>query len=263
MTKMNKQNNYKEQALVESKTLRDEALNTCNVDFLDKIKAVQYLTSDMILSVEQIANYYEVSKKSVETIITRNRDEFEDDGMKVLVGDELRQFKLEVNSPSNEGELIDKRVGSFTILTKRSLLRVGMIMTNCAMASKIRNYLLNLEEISTQEQKIWAIKREAGKIERKRMTTAISNYLPESEHKRFAYPNYTNMIYRILFKMDAKHLRIERNVKDNDALRDSFKGIELEQVAEAETIVTALIALGFGYDYIKEQLEKKYIKMLN
>jgi predicted DNA-binding protein YlxM (UPF0122 family) len=240
MTKINKQNNNaKEIALTESKTLRNEAVASANVDFLDKIKAVQYLTEDMILSVEQIANYYEVSKNSVNTIIQRNRDEFEEDGMKILVGDELKDFKSIINAHSNESALIGSKVNSFTILTKRSLLRVGLIMTNCAMATRIRNYLLNLEEIATEEQKAWAIQREAGKIERKRMCTAISKYLPDSPHKKFQYPTYTNMLYRILFGKDAKLLRIERNKKDNDLLRDSFTGEELKLVEEGETIITA------------------------
>ena len=40
--------------------------------------------------------------------------------------------------------------------------------------------------------------------------------------------------------------------------RDYLTEDELKLVDEAETIVTALIALGFKYDYIKFQLENKY-----
>ena len=43
--------NTKEQALTESRSLRDEAINNGgSFDFLDKLKAIQYLTKDMILS---------------------------------------------------------------------------------------------------------------------------------------------------------------------------------------------------------------------
>ena len=73
---------------------------------------------------------------------------------------------------------------SLILLTKRSLLRVGMIMTNNAMAMRIRNYLLNLEETATKEQKSWAIQREVGIIERKRMASAINKYLPESKKQK-------------------------------------------------------------------------------
>lgn len=259
---MEKVTTVKEQALTESRSLRDEAINNGgSFDFLEKLKAIQYLTKDMILSIEQISNYYEVSKKSVETIISRNRDEFEEDGMRVLTGDELRDFKSLVNAPSNEGASINGRLNSLTILSKRSLLRVGLIMTNNSMASKIRNYLLNLEEISTNEQRNWSLQREVGKVDRKRMTSAICDYLKPSN--KFVYSNYTDCIYKIIFNKKAKELRVEKGVKTNDLLRDSFTGEELRLIDEAETIVTALVTLGFGYDYIKEQLQNKYIKMIS
>jgi len=262
MEKVSKQvSNVKEQVFVESKTMREEYIG--NVDVLDKIKAIQYLTPDMILSVGQVANYYEVSTNTIKTIINRNKEELEDDGLMVLKGEQLEEFGKQICEFHGEDDKISNKTRAFTILTRRAMLRIGMLLTNCYIASKVKNYLLNIEEEATPEQKRWAIQREAAIIDRKRMTTAIKNYIPETEHKGLAYPNYTNMIYRILFKMDAKHLRVERNVKDNDALRDSFKDIELEQVAEAETIVTALIALGFSFDYIKEQLQKKYMAILN
>lgn len=262
MEKMKNQTNSKEIAFIESKTLRSEAVKNTDVDFLDKIKAVQYLTDDMCLSIEQVANYYEVGIEAIKTIIKRNRDEFESDGMVILKGQELKSFKEYLTQVQSEPEL-DLRTPSFTLLQKRSLLRVGLIMTNNALATKIRNYLLNLESIATEEQKKWAIQREVGIIERKRMTSAISKYIPDSTNKRFAYPNYTNMLYKILFGKDAKTLRELKSVKDNDALRDSFTVDELNKVEEGETIITALIALGFEYKQIEEQLQKKFQILLS
>ena len=258
MTKINTNFDSRSNKYAESVTLRNETIETCNVDFLDKIKAVEYLNDKMILTVDQVANYYETSRDSVSTIIKRNRDEFENDGMTVLTGQELKEFKKSLEG-SFELSKVNK---SLILLTKRSLLRVGMIMTNNAMAIRIRNYLLNLEETATIEQKSWAIQREVGIIERKRMTTAISKYLPESKNKKFAYPNYTNMIYKILFNKTAKEMREEKGLTTNDALRDTFSIDQLKLVEESETIVTALVALGFSYTQIKEQLETKYIKMI-
>jgi hypothetical protein len=90
------------------------------------------------------------------------------------------------------------------------------------------------------------------------MTSAISKYVPNSKHKKFAYPNYTNMLYKSIFGCDAKTLREQRNVKDNDALRDSFTEVELKLVEEAETIITGLISVEFTYKQIEEHLNKKY-----
>ena len=230
-----KNQNDKELIYTESKTLRNETLDNVSYDFLDKMKVIPYLTDDMVVTVQQAANYYECSMDTIKTLIKRNRDEFEEDGMVVLKGQELKKFKEELGVGSNEPSL--SYASSLTILTKRSLLRIGMLMTSNLLATKIRNYLLNIEEKTEIDRKSWAIQREVGIIERKRMTSAISRYIPESKHKKFAYPNYTNMIYKVILGCDAKSLRLDRNVKTNDALRDSFTEDELKKVEDRKSVV--------------------------
>lgn len=245
---------------VESQSIRNDTLDNISYDFLDKIKIIPYLTNDMVISTNQIANFYECGLEAVKTIIKRNREEFENDGMIVLKGQDLKDFKEKIGEVQNEPTI--NYASSLTILPKRSLLRIGMILTNNAIATKIRNYLLNIEEKTDVDRKSWAIQREVGIIERKRMTSAISKYIPESKHKKFVYPNYTNMIYKILFGCDAKTLRSERKVKTNDALRDSFSESELRKVEEVETIVTGLISMDFTYKQIEQMLKDRFIKKL-
>lgn len=256
-----KNQNDKELIYTESKTLRNETLDNVSYDFLDKMKVIPYLTDDMVVTVQQAANYYECSMDTIKTLIKRNRDEFEEDGMVVLKGQELKKFKEELGVGSNEPSL--SYASSLTILTKISLLRIGMLMTSNLLATKIRNYLLNIEEKTEIDRKSWAIQREVGIIERKRMTSAISRYIPESKHKKFAYPNYTNMIYKVILGCDAKSLRLDRNVKTNDALRDSFTEDELKKVEEVETIVTGLISMDFTYKQIEQMLKDRFIKKID
>ena len=255
---MNKETS-REVVLTESKTMREEFIKEENYDILDKIKAIPYLTKDMVLSVEQVSNYYEVSKKAINTLIERHRDELEEDGIMVLKGEDLKDFKQSVCCLHGEDtKIISPKTTVLTIVTKRAMLRIGMLLTTSMVAKQVRTHLLNCEEQVSQEKQIWLARREAGIIDRKRMTTAIANYVPDSPNKKFAYPNYTNMIYKVLFGKSAKQLKDERGYDKNEKLRDSFTGEELRLVDESETIVTALVTLGFGYDYIKQQLELKY-----
>ncbi len=248
--------NRQEQILVESKTFRDEYVE--KFDVLDKIKVIPYLTDDLVVSVSQVAEFYEVTPKAINTVIDRNRSELEDDGIVVLKGEELKKFKEQLSVPQGEEHIINPKTSNLTLLTKRAMLRIGMLLTTSDVAKKVRSYLLNLDEIATKEQREWAIQREVGKVDRKRMCTAISNYVPNSKNKIFAYPNYTNMIYKILFGKTAKELKQEKNISTNELLRDSFNKDELKLIDEFETIVTALLSLGFNYDYIQTQLKKKY-----
>ena len=127
--------NRQEQILVESKTFRDEYVE--KFDVLDKIKVIPYLTDDLVVSVSQVAEFYEVSPKAISTVIDRNRSELEDDGIVVLKGEELRKFKENLTLLHGEDELIDKRTPSLTLLTKRAMLRIGMLLTTSDVAKKL------------------------------------------------------------------------------------------------------------------------------
>lgn len=222
----------------------------------------------MVVNVEMVAKYYEVTPKAINTVVDRHRTELEEDGIMVLKGTEAKEFKTKIWYPQSEETKKYEVVTDYsklnkttvtTILTRRAMLRIGMLLTTSDVAVKVRNYLLNLEENSTLEQKKWAIQREVGKIDRKRMTTAIKDYVPESPKKGFMYPTYTNLVYRILFGKDAKTIRGEKGLTKNSELtRDHFNEEELRLIDECETIITALLTLGFNYNYIKEQLENKY-----
>jgi len=225
-----------------------------NIDVNDKVSALGLMNKENIFTIEQVADYYEVSTKAINTLIQRNYDELTEDGIITLP----RENYLDVVNNVLELGIKKEDVVHTTILSKRAFLRIGLFINSCNVASKTRNYLLNLEETVTQEQKQDCIKDEVESILRKRMCTAIVNYLPESKNKIFAFPNYTNMIYRILFGKTAKELRQEKGIATNELLRDSFNKEELKMVDEFETIVTALLSLGFNYDYIQTQLKKKH-----
>lgn len=142
MEKLNNQESNKSMAFTESKSLRNETIENTDYDFMDKFKVIPYLTDDMILSISQVANYYDVSRKTIETIISRNREEFELDGIIVLRWEDFKDFVNNICDLQNEGDKIydndsiNSKTRSITLVPKRSLLRVGMILTNNFMAKK-------------------------------------------------------------------------------------------------------------------------------
>ena len=86
--------------------------------------------------------------------------------------------------------------------------------------------------------------------------------ISDSPHKRFAYPNYTNLIYRTLFGKTAKELEKEYGVKNRENLRDYFTGGDLERVQSSEMLVSSLINCGWGYEQIKGFLQENTAKMI-
>lgn len=112
------------------------------------------------------------------------------------------------------------------------------------------------------ERQQWQIERDKGVVIRHILTDTIKMKIADSPHKRFAYPNYTNLIYRTLFKKSAKELEQDFGVKPKEYLRDYFTGSDLEKVQSMEMLVSSLINCGWGYAEIKEFLQNKAIKMI-
>lgn len=118
-----------------------------------------------------------------------------------------------------------------------------------------------LKRIYTERQQ-WQIERDKGIVIRHILTDTIKMKITDSPHKRFAYPNYTNLIYRTLFEKTAKELEHEYGVKSKENLRDFFTGEDLEKVQSMEMLVSSLINCGWGYEQIKEFIQKETLKMI-
>nr|NNM90120.1 hypothetical protein [Bacilli bacterium] len=131
----------KEQELFEDRTMRDRLAT--QVDVLERVKALATLPDGLNVTVEMAANYYEVGKQAIVSLIYDNRLELEEDKLRLLTGDELNSFK--------EVGVIPKNTASLTLIPRRALLRIGMLLRDSEIAKTVRNYLLNVEETARAE----------------------------------------------------------------------------------------------------------------
>ena len=105
-----------------------------------------------------------------------------------------------------------------------------------------------------EERKLWEIERAKGVLVRHILTDTIKNVLPESPHKIFAYPNYTNLFYKILFGKTATELKAEFKIQKNESVREFLTKDELAEVENLERLTAGLINLGWGYEQVKSFL---------
>lgn len=125
-----------ELAFTESRTLREQHMDRTEV--LVKVKALTMLPGDTHVTVDMAAAFYEVPTDTIENHIRRDRDELAGDGLEVLTGARLAVFKTESGYRS--------RAASLTLLPKRALLRLGMLLRDSAVAKQVRTELLNGHE---------------------------------------------------------------------------------------------------------------------
>lgn len=118
-----------------------------------------------------------------------------------------------------------------------------------------------LKRIYTERQQ-WQIERDKGVIVRHILTDTIKMKVADSPNKRFAYPNYTKLIYKTLFGKTIKELQEQYGVKGRESIRDYMTADELKQVESMEMLVSSLINCGWGYDQIKGFVQENSAKML-
>ncbi|MFE7535258.1 hypothetical protein ACFU67_13410 [Streptomyces rhizosphaericola] len=140
-------------AFTESRTMRAQTAD--RVDVLDKVKALALLPDGVHATVEIVASYFDSSVDAVEKLVQRNRKELAENGYTVLRGAQYRDFAADNLSAANP------KSRTVALFTRRSILNVAQLLTESDVARLVRTYLLNLEEMSTPEQKATAIEKAA------------------------------------------------------------------------------------------------------
>ena len=79
--------------LVERRELREETID--RVDTLNKVKSLLLIPSVEVATVQMVADFYEVPKKTIETLTLRNRDELDSDGMYLLTKSSTLNLQVE------------------------------------------------------------------------------------------------------------------------------------------------------------------------
>ena len=114
-----------------------------------------------------------------------------------------------------------------------------------------------LKRLYAERQK-WEIERAKGVLVRHILTDTIKMKVLDSPNKRFAYPNYTKLIYRTIFGKPFEELKKQYGIKEKESLRDYLTGEELREVESMEMLVSSLIGLGMGYEEIKGFIAERY-----
>jgi hypothetical protein len=142
--------------LTESRTMRAQTAD--RVDVLDKVKALALLPDGVHATTEIVASYYGVDVEAIKSLVRRNRDELEVNGLRKLSGDELREFVRVSLTPAND---VSSKTRTLNLFTRRTILNVGQLLTESDVARQVRTYLLDVEEIATPAQRATAIEKAA------------------------------------------------------------------------------------------------------
>lgn len=149
-----------EMELLENKERREEMID--RIDILDRVGTLLLLPNTQHTRIEQVANFYKVTQRHIEELLSTNREELESDGVRVYKADDFI-------SELDFGNKVIKQRGKFLVqfsedniisfaprgvllFTKRSILRIGMILKESPVAQELRNKLLDVVHDVEKEQ---------------------------------------------------------------------------------------------------------------
>lgn len=105
------------------------------------------------------------------------------------------------------------------------------------------------------------VEREKGIAVRQSLTKALQQSTENERMHGHAYSTYTNCIYKVLFGKNAKQLREELGISKKENLRDYLPMEQLRAAQSMECLVSGLVDCGWGYDQIKEFIQKNNAMM--
>jgi hypothetical protein len=224
------------------------------------IKGIPFEGRSVVLK-EQVAEFFEVTPRTIDNYIEKNGDELRQNGYEVLRGKRLKDLKLSVaENVGNEIDFVTKTtvLGVFDF---RAFLNLAMLMTESEQARLLRKAILDivLDTINqrtgggtkyiNQRDEEFLVSYFEEENYRKEFTDALRDCV---DMGKFKYPLYTNKIYESIFNENAKEYRKILRLQEKDKVRDTFYSEILDLVSSYE--------YGFGQE-IRAAYEKRGRKL--
>jgi hypothetical protein len=198
----------------------------------------------IVFSKEQIANFFEVSIRTIENYLVSYSEELLQNGYEVLRGKRLQEFKLRLrNNHVTEINFGNMKTSQLGIFDFRSFLNVAMLLVESERARILRGEILDIVidtiNMRTGGGTKYINQRDEDFLQswfksedyRKEFTDALKNYVEGGKYK---YYFYTNMIYRSIFKEKASEYKDILKLKAQDRIRDTMYSEILDLIASYE-----------------------------
>ena len=200
--------------IISDRSMRDKCVG--RYDVLEKVKKLLLLPGTELMSIDQVADYYEVSSQGIKNLYSQNREEIDGDGTKMLPrdfynGSNEKSTSVDIKQTSvtytfEDGQIVTINNRGLKAFSKRAVLRIGMLLQQSNVAREVRNQLLNIEEKSSDEVKVQDVNEEQS------LMLAVGMAVASGDANAVAVAT-TNLIA-------FKNRHIEKLKSDNKALAE-------------------------------------------
>lgn len=192
---------------------------------------VQLSTQDVSKAVPlttslRVAELYNVEHKAVQQLLTKYAKDFEEFG-KV-------PFEMTPFASGQKGKIFFLNEEQFYLLVT--------YMKNTDIARRAKIEFVKAFSRAKKELLARTETRKIGKAARLSITDAIKDHVSsDGNFKKYAYGNYTKLVYKRVLGKDVKRSKAERKCPESGNLRDYLTIEELDRVQELESKIAGFI----------------------
>ncbi len=196
---------------------------------------------------KMVADFYGVEERTIERYLEENETELKYNGYVLCKGKHLKDLKLQFAPVINVGSKTTQ-LGLFNF---RAFLNIGMLLTESERAKEVRSLILDIVITIINQRAGGGTKfinrRDANYLPaaiaeenyRKTLTSAIGQCV--SGHYTYKYAQVTDLIYKAVFRENAKEYRDILRLNTNDNVRHTLYAEVLLVVSSFENGVGVAI----------------------
>lgn len=185
---------------------------------------------ELLFTTKMVADYFEVDERTIKRYVQEYGDELRANGYFLSRGNELKNIKLQIGRDIN----VPTKTTIVSFFSFRAFLNIGMLLTESERAKQLRTRILDIV-ISTINSRAgggtkyinWrdrdylptAIKSENY---RKNFTQAVGKYVDGLP--TYKYEQITDLIYKAVFKENAKEYRVVLRMQNEENVRHTLYG---------------------------------------
>lgn len=189
---------------------------------------------------QQVADFYEVSVRTVRRYLSDFSDELRDSGYEDLENDLLDLWKEQFASDID----VTHKIRNLGLFNFKSFLNIGFLLRESEKARELRGLVLNMvvgsvakraggdTKYINQREDSYLLTMYAGETYRKEFTGALDKYVDLGP---FKYGVYTNKVYASIFKEHAHEYKKILSLSKQDKIRDTMYSEVLTTIATYET----------------------------
>lgn len=245
--------------LTSSKIARQNVLN--NKYALQEIQKAVGLPGiifrgQLFFTKSQVASFFCVSQRSIDTCVRNNDEELARNGYDVLSGKSLKEFKLACTANELNEVNFAKNTPRLGVFNFRAVLNIAMLLTRSDRAKEVRSLILDIV-IDTVNKRTGG----ATKYINQRDEDFIHNLLTNADYHQelidalrdcvdlgtIKYIRYNDMVYRSIFKENADEYRRILRLSNEEDERMTMYSEVLDLIASYEA--------GFA-DVIRHEFDK-------